>query len=99
LRYTAVLTPLLALIIVACLTQVFASAYLELRDKNPAIRPLLGEWGKVCVKITNVDCAKRVNVNLKFENIPGDYLDELVQRAKPMLEIKLIENYTIQIRG
>jgi len=51
------------------------------------------------VNITNVGCAKRMNVNLEFGNIPGDYLDELVRWAKPMLEIKLIENYAIQIRG
>jgi len=56
----------------------------------------MGEWGKVYVNITNIDCSERGYYVLEFKSASESHINGIVARADEVRSKGFIEDYTIK---
>ncbi len=66
------------------------------RVEVPPVKLYMGEWGKVYVNITNIDCNEKGYYVLEFKSANEDYINGIKSRAYDMRSRGFIENYTLK---
>ncbi|MCS7126170.1 MAG: Ig-like domain-containing protein [Aigarchaeota archaeon] len=59
----------------------------------------MGEWGKVYVNITNMDCSARENFFVELKSVSEKVVNELVKRAEEMEKMEWIRGYDLKVKN
>ncbi|MCL7384016.1 MAG: carboxypeptidase-like regulatory domain-containing protein [Thaumarchaeota archaeon] len=82
--------------IIIFMTSIHAQPTWSFRIKVLPAELYMGEWNRIYVNITNIDCNDRGYYVLEFKSTSERYMEGLVTRAEEMKSKGLIENYTLK---